>query len=81
MATAEEDGQVEKEGHFDHKTHHYEGNERNEWHPYDRKSGTGRGRGSAKGGRGKANWGREGDELDPRANEGVDDEKKVVTEG
>ena len=26
LATAEEDSYIEKEGHFDNKTHHYEGN-------------------------------------------------------
>lgn len=39
------------------KPDHFEGKHGEKWHPYDRKSGTGRGREVAKGGHGKGNWG------------------------
>lgn len=39
------------------KTHYYEGKAREEYHPYDRKSGTGRGHELKKEGYGKGNWG------------------------
>jgi hypothetical protein len=45
------------------KEEHYAGKRREQWHPYDRKSGTGRGRELAKGGHGKNNWGDVKDEL------------------
>ena len=41
----------------------YNGKPRETWHPYDRKSGTGRGREVVKQGHGKANWGDLKDEL------------------
>lgn len=41
----------------------FEGKAREHWHPFDRKSGTGRGKELPKGGHGKANWGDMGDEL------------------
>lgn len=43
----------------DNREERYEGKAREEWHPQDRKSGTGRGRRDAKGGAGKAGWGEE----------------------
>lgn len=41
----------------------FKGKPRELWHPYDRKSGTGRGRELVKSGHGKGNWGNLGDEL------------------
>lgn len=41
----------------------FEGKAREHWHPFDRKSGTGRGKELPKGGHGKANWGDIKDEL------------------
>lgn len=41
----------------------YEGKAREHWHPFDRKSGTGRGKELPKGGHGKANWGDLRDEI------------------
>lgn len=54
-----------KEGHTDaeHKERRFTGKPRERAHPYDRKDGTGRGRGVAKGGAGKANWGTPADEI------------------
>ena len=46
------------------KSTHYKGNPRHVGdHPFDRKSGTGRGREAAKGGHGKGNWGDMRDEV------------------
>ena len=50
------DAQKERSG-FASKEEHFEGKPREQWHPYDRKSGTGRGRGAPKEGHGKGNWG------------------------
>lgn len=46
---------------FGHRgnTHHYAGKPREEYHPYDRKSGTGRGYENKREGHGKGNWGNE----------------------
>jgi plasminogen activator inhibitor 1 RNA-binding protein len=41
----------------------FQGKPREKWHPYDRKSGTGRGKELPKSGHGKGNWGNLGDEL------------------
>ncbi len=41
----------------------YQGKPRELWHPYDRKSGTGRGKELPKGGHGRGNWGNLRDEL------------------
>lgn len=47
-----------KERHeFSGKTEHFEGKRGEKWHPYDRRSGTGRGRGVAREGHGKGNLG------------------------
>lgn len=47
-----------KEFHHDGREHGFEGKRREPWHPYDRRDGTGRGRGAApKRGHGKGNWG------------------------
>ena len=40
------------------------GKPREHWHPFDRKSGTGRGKEVTKGGHGKNNWGNLRDEVD-----------------
>jgi hypothetical protein len=54
---------------YEGKTHHFEGKKREQWHPFDRKDGTGRGRGQHKGGHGWGNTGtvkdevREGEEI------------------
>jgi hypothetical protein len=48
---------------FHGKREGYLGKPREQWHPYDRKSGTGRGRELPKSGHGKGNWGNLGDEL------------------
>jgi hypothetical protein len=46
------------------KTSHYKGARRHQDdHPFDKKSGTGRGREVAKGGHGKGNWGDNRDEI------------------
>ena len=45
------------------KLDHFEGKKREPWHPYDRRSGTGRGKEVAKGGYGMGNWGTREDEL------------------
>jgi len=67
------------EGDVEHKDHHagHEGKERRftgkpreEYHPLDRRDGTGRGRGSAKGGAGKGNWGTVDDEVKQGTPEG-----------
>lgn len=42
---------------FAGKEEHFQGKRNEQWHPYDRRSGTGRGRELAKGGHGKGNWG------------------------
>ena len=59
-----EPGPIEGEGkelghNFGHrgKTHYYSGKPREDYHPYDRKSGTGRGREVKREGHGKGNWG------------------------
>lgn len=39
------------------KEEKFAGKHGEKWHPYDRRSGTGRGRGEAKGGHGRNNWG------------------------
>jgi plasminogen activator inhibitor 1 RNA-binding protein len=50
--------------HVDTKDHHFQGKRTEKWHPFDRKDGTGRGRGGpAKGGAGKGNWGTVKDEI------------------
>lgn len=43
----------------DNREERFEGKKREEWHPQDRKSGTGRGRRDQKDGEGKAGWGAE----------------------
>lgn len=48
---------------FRGKNQHYHGNPRQPFHPFDRKSGTGRGKEMAKGGHGKGNWGDIKDEI------------------
>ena len=48
---------------FQGKHEGYRGKPREEWHPYDRKSGTGRGHEVSKHGHGKGNWGDLKDEL------------------
>jgi len=48
-----------------HKEDKYKGDTRKEWHPYDRRSGTGRGTEMKKGGAGRGNWGTDADELRP----------------
>ncbi len=45
------------------KTEHFAGKKREQYHPLDRKSGTGRGREPPKHGHGKGNWGDIGDEI------------------
>lgn len=45
------------------KREEYQGKPREQWHPYDRKSGTGRGKELPKGGHGRGNWGNLRDEL------------------
>jgi hypothetical protein len=46
-------------------------------HPYDRRSGTGRGRDVAKEGHGKGNWGKPvEDDVNPHATEGIAEELK-----
>lgn len=42
---------------FQGKHEGFTGKQREQWHPFDRKSGTGRGKELIKGGHGKANWG------------------------
>lgn len=51
--------------HVDTKAnHHFQGKRTEKYHPFDRKDGTGRGRGGpAKGGAGKGNWGTVKDDL------------------
>ena len=52
-----------KVGEYDERHHgkhtYYSGKSREEWHPYDRKSGTGRGRYAKKEGFGRGGWGNE----------------------
>lgn len=48
---------------FNGKHEGFKGKPREIWHPYDKKSGTGRGRELAKSGHGKGNWGNLEDEL------------------
>lgn len=67
---------------FAGKEEHFEGKKRENWHPYDRRSGTGRGREVAKGGHGKGNWGGADDVV--KAGEEVPEGspvKKVEVEG
>lgn len=45
------------------ENYHYEGDQRQKWHPYDRKSGTGRGRDVKKSGHGKGNVGTAEDDI------------------
>jgi hypothetical protein len=52
-----------KERNVDHAEHRFEGKKRENYHPFDRRDGTGRGRGVAKGGHGKFNWGTTQDET------------------
>lgn len=72
---------------FEGKTHHFEGKRREQWHPYDRKDGTGRGRGFAKGGHGKGNWGtrdeeaKAGEETTPAAEGTTPAATEEVAEG
>ena len=52
-----------KERNPDHAEHRFEGKKRENYHPFDRRDGTGRGRGVNKGGHGKGNWGTVEDEA------------------
>lgn len=68
-----------KEPHdFKGKTLHYKGNPR-EKHPFDRKSGTGRGIDIKKQGHGKYNLGKPEDVLRPEAEEGATDVPEDTT--
>jgi len=58
----------------------YFGDRREPYHPYDRKSGTGRGRELHKGGHGKGNWGDTNDEVKTNA-EGVEGTTETKEEG
>ena len=53
--------------------HRFEGKKREQFHPFDRKDGTGRGRGFSKGGHGKGNWGTAEDETKVATEEGAKD--------
>jgi hypothetical protein len=53
--------------------HRFEGKKREQFHPYDRKDGTGRGRGISKGGHGKGNWGTTEDETKVATEDGAKD--------
>lgn len=55
---------------FQGKEEHFQGKKNEKWHPFDRRSGTGRGRDVAKGGHGKGNWGKPADEVN--ATEGTE---------
>ncbi len=49
---------------YNSKTRGYPGKEGEQYHPYDRKSGTGRGKEIKKGGFGKGNWGKDDKPVD-----------------
>lgn len=89
---------VQRKERVDHvgKDQHFQGKKTEQWHPYDRRSGTGRGRDVAKGGHGKGNVGKVEDEIkygeevtpateenkvEKTAVEGVDQEEVPQLEG
>jgi hypothetical protein len=55
----------------------FQGKSREQWHPFDKKTGTGRGKELPKGGHGKGNWGNLDDEL--KATGLVIDESELPT--
>ncbi len=66
---------------FEGKEQRFQGKPREQWHKYDRQSGTGRGRGLPKGGHGKGNWGDQNDEVKGQTEAPEESPKKPTEEG